>query len=70
MAAGNKVVECPTNDGIIEHANIDVNHTDGIANSLLMITLKISILMKIYLNNLITMQNNKKKENKSLNSDL
>ncbi len=45
MAAGNKVVECPTNDGIIEHANIDVNHTDGIPNSLLMIILKISILI-------------------------
>ena len=34
MTACNEVVESPANNGIIEHANIDVNYTDCITYSL------------------------------------
>ena len=32
--AGDEVVDGPPNDGVVEHANIDIDNADGVANTL------------------------------------
>ena len=31
--ARDEVVDCPANDCVVEHANIDIDNTDGISNT-------------------------------------